>query len=391
VALVARKVFELDAPWLVIFALVTTGTGVAIRPYSPLVLGPAALSGLIGYAAMSWDSARLVIVALTAVAAAGAVLMLLPSTIRRLAVSLVIVFHFGGILTAVTSVPPQPWLSYLAWVYVYRPYLEFMYLNNAYHFYAPQPGPAAFIWFYVRYEDGSGQWVKIPRRQDHPLALEYQRRLSLTENVGINQTTQMSITEELLLARRLAGNIHGIPLHPGFPPYVQRREPNVYAKRLLEAYARFIARSTPHPLDGALKVSSVKIYCGIHDIPGAKNVAAGEDPDAPWQYYAYYRGEYDPEGKLLDPHDPFLYWLIPILRDDQSSSMASGSSGVFRASVGSAKRPKEEHPSDGMEVLEKHAKLRIDIPEDRDPAPLPEQPKATPSEKERVGAESSAR
>src|SRR5262249_51727018 len=30
---------------------------------------------------------------------------------------------------------PSPWLSTQIWTRIYRPYLEFLYLNNAYHFY----------------------------------------------------------------------------------------------------------------------------------------------------------------------------------------------------------------------------------------------------------------
>jgi hypothetical protein len=361
--------FEVEVPVVVMIALIATGAAVAVRPQSPLILGLAALSGLLAHGGMSWDSGRLLIMFLTVVAGLAAVLMLMPSVIRRVTVSLIIVFHFGGILTAVTSVPPQPWLSLLAWVYVYRPYLEFMYLNNAYHFYAPQPGPATFVWFYVRYEDGSGKWVKIPRREDHPLALEYQRRLSLTESV--NQLAQVPISEELLQARRMAGNINGIPMYPGTDPYLQRREPNIYSKRMLETYARYVARSTPHPTDPDKKVKSVKIYRGFHDIPGARSIASGDDPDAAFQYYPYYQGEFDPEGHLLNPRDPYLYWLIPILRGQSSGSMSSGSFGAFRAGVGSARRAPEDPDTDAMVLLEAHAKLKAAVPEDPEPAPLP--------------------
>jgi hypothetical protein len=41
----------------------------------------------------------------------------------------------------------------------------------------------------------------------------------------------------------------------------------------------------------------------------------GYDPREPYFYLPYYFGEYDPEGKLLDPNSPFLYWLVPILED----------------------------------------------------------------------------
>src|SRR5438105_2158625 len=77
----------------------------------------------------TWDSAALLFRIATVLAAVSAVVVLLPSVGRRIVVSLVILFHFGGILTAVTAVPPSPWLSTQIWNTVYRPYLYFMWLN----------------------------------------------------------------------------------------------------------------------------------------------------------------------------------------------------------------------------------------------------------------------
>src|SRR5262249_8288704 len=70
-----------------------------------------------------WDSAALLFRVGTVVAAVGAVVVLLPSVGRRIVISLVILFHFGGILTAVTSVSPAPWVVTQIWTRVYRPYL----------------------------------------------------------------------------------------------------------------------------------------------------------------------------------------------------------------------------------------------------------------------------
>ena len=67
-----------------------------------------------------------------------------------------------------------------------------MYLNNAYHFYAPEPGPASFLWFRMIFEDPEGRtyghWIKIPDLDEkgwhkNTLSLEYQRMLSVTENI----------------------------------------------------------------------------------------------------------------------------------------------------------------------------------------------------------------
>ena len=40
----------------------------------------------------------------------------------------------------------------------------------------------------------------------------------------------------------------------------------------------------------------------------------GQDPLDPITFVPTYMGEYDTEGRLLDPKDPFLFWHIPIVR-----------------------------------------------------------------------------
>ncbi len=103
-----------------------------------------------------WGSGRLLFGALFIVALLGVVLVLLPPIGRRLVLSLFVLYHFGGMAVAVTQVDPPnntgPWVSKQLWVHLYRPYLSFLYLTNAYHFYSPDPGPASLFWFAATYE-----------------------------------------------------------------------------------------------------------------------------------------------------------------------------------------------------------------------------------------------
>ena len=151
------------APALVFLGLLASGIAISIRPRSVLVLGLAAVSGVCGWCGlrwdpiaggMDWDSARMLVAVLTAIALLAAVLVVVPRVVRRIVISLLVIFHFGGIVTAVTNIPPNPWLSSIAWAYVYSPYLEFFLFSNAYHFYSPEPGPGTQIWFFVEFEDG---------------------------------------------------------------------------------------------------------------------------------------------------------------------------------------------------------------------------------------------
>lgn len=299
---------------LLVVGLLATGASIAIRPASLVVLGSAGGIGLLASLALQpWDSARLMMLFLSGVALAAALLLLLPVRVRRTLIGCVIVFHFLGILSAVFSVPPAPWLATNGWAYVFRPYLEFMYLNNAYHFYSPDPGPPNLLWFRLDYEDGSRRWYKMPNREDYPTSVNYQRRLSLTESTHHSTMTDPGS----MLRRQQLREAYAvkIPLHPFVPDALEFREPNVVTKRMIQDYARHIARAAPLP-PVPQKVVRVRVYRVIHDILEGRTLALGGDPLDRFLYRPYYLGEFDPDGRLLDPQDPMLYWLVPIIKKD---------------------------------------------------------------------------
>lgn len=350
---------------LLIFAgLLASGAAVAVRPRSAVILALAAFSGFLaccGLAPLSvlgqhllgrrmevqpWDSAQLLVSVLSAVAAFAAVVVLLPRMVQRSIVSLIIVLHFFGILTAVSSVPPTPAIMNWAWTYFYRPYLQFMYLNNAYHFYSPEPGPGVMIWFYTRYQDGSGEWYIIPNRSQNPLAQEYQRRLSLAESTN-QLLSPAPVSAECLESRRLAGQLDGIPLYPTMDLSMQHREPTPYSNEMVITYARFIAHLEARETGKAVR--SVKVYRVIHNLPQPKEIADGVDPTEKNFYYPYFQGEFTPEGKLMNPQDPYLYWLIPIVKTYDPAG--------FRAGKLRPARPDEEAHLKLLDLLEVHAEL----------------------------------
>jgi hypothetical protein len=286
-----------------------------------------------------WDSGQMFFGALAGVALAGSVLVLLPSLARRVVISLLLIFHFGGMCTAVTSVDPPngtaPWLSMQLWAYVYRPYLSFMYLSNAYHFYSPDPGPPTLLWFRVQYEDGTFRWIKVPDRDQSPIGLHYQRMLALTESTN-NPVLRLPLTEaekwqlrqqgrvidhdsweEILQRRRLGTTMRGHPypiqLVANMELNMQYREPQDLAKKLIASYARHVAANAPHTEDPSIKVKSVKVYRLTHTILSPAELAQGGSPDEEARFMPFFEGEFDPDGHLVDPRDPFLYWYLPIV------------------------------------------------------------------------------
>jgi len=63
-------------------------------------------------------------------------------------------------------------------------------------------------------------------------------------------------------------------------------------------------------------VRSIKVYLAQHRMLNQKQFSDWSvDPYAPWTYLPFFVGDYDPNGKLLDPLDPMLYWIVPIIRE----------------------------------------------------------------------------
>jgi len=295
-----------------------------------------------------WDSLRLFLAVLAAFAFLAAPLIAASSPIRRVAVSTLIVLHFAGILTAVISAPPGPWIVGQAEHWIFRPYLSFMYLSNAYRFYAPEPGPASQLWCRIEYEHGKdivSRWTKVPDMDDqgrhtYAMSLQYTRRLALTENVARNalappamvtnsrgettiapyilrrdQHSPTPVYSNRLGIKQAEPSSLKVPMHPETGLNYQQPTPD--GRVLLSSFARHLLHQPhPDPKFSDAKPVAVKIYRVQHQILPAAALALGADP-RDWVYYLpYYVGKYDDTGRLLDPEDPFLYWLLPMLRED---------------------------------------------------------------------------
>lgn len=330
-----------------------------------------------------WDAVQLFLGAAFLLLLSGTVVVLLPSLLRKVAISVWLVFHFAGMFVVFTSIDPPntqgPWLAKQLWTVVYRPYLSFFYLTNAYHFYSPDPGPPALLWFAIQYEDGSHSWLKLPSRDKSPIGMHYQRLLALPEHVfaGTNRLAYTEAERQLFERWYEADpRVHNFRVHedrvwddrlkdgelkPGvyrrrynasrkplkgqtafvYPvkgvpnglviPWVadmellvQYREPTDTSRRLIAAVSRRVLREAgPNP-EGS-KPRTVKAYRIVHNCLTPKELADGTDPYSKNKYMAWYLGEFDrgddendewPDHPL-DTKDPFLYWYLPIVLVDE--------------------------------------------------------------------------
>lgn len=262
------------------------------------------------------------------VALVGGFLLVIPEIGRRLVLVLVLCFHFGGILSAVLSVPPpggnSPWMVSQVWTYVYRPYLQFIYQNNAYHFYSPEPGPPSFLWFRLDYTDGSRRWYRIPDAETSPIPMHFQRMLSIGESSSQTVVREPGgyRTEEVL---QRMGQLLGLERLPrGTIAPLAWREPQPNAKHLMCSYMRHVMGRFPHP-DGNqdARVIEGHLWRVVHTIIQPGEIAYDRrDPTDRRFYVTVYQGEYDDKGILRDPNDPLLYWMMQAYDKQMIESLA---------------------------------------------------------------------
>jgi hypothetical protein len=300
----------------------------------------------------SWDTMRMALQVFTVVALVASALVLASVRVRRWTISVLIALHFAGIASASLSPAPSPWLVAQVWTRVFRPYLAFMYLNNADHFYAPEPGPPTYLWCRLIYQNDEGQqqgtWYKVPKidektgQQMHTVALEYQRHLAMVENIVHTDAISLydnagrpylffqyrdSATQHVAVVGRPTPKIV-VPYHPLISISQQYGRPADSARRLIASYVRHVAKvnaESPATLSG-YKLRYLKVYRVRHDIPNIDLYAKNDPPVAanhPGLYRPYYMGLFDTDGKLLDgtwrdgqlidQGDPLLYWMVPVL------------------------------------------------------------------------------
>lgn len=310
----------------------TAGQAFEERLETAGVLAVAAFAALLAFLGTdpAWGSMELVLVVMIVVALVAVVLVLLPKPIRMIAGGLLILVHFGAILTAATAIDPlnggAPWISRKLSV-VYYPYLQFMYLNNAYHFYSPDPGPPSVVWFHIKYQDGKVKWFKIPNRDEDAVQLHHTRLLSVTESTS-NFYQQLPWDANVLTAirasREQAGKDYNLPLDESIMPInAQYQEALPYSQKMIESYVRHVADTYPSLGDPANTVKSIKVYRFRQTIIDMKSMAEGADPQDKRLFIGYYEGEYDKDGALLRPDvvkdgkllrrtDPFRFWYMPI-------------------------------------------------------------------------------
>jgi hypothetical protein len=296
--------------------------------------------------AEEWDTIRLLFAVMALVALMAAPVAVAPQTVRRRFAGLLIVLHFGAIGTVALRNMSNPWIVQQLWTRIYRPYLDFMALNEGYGYFAPDPGPTHYLWFRLAYEDDQdkihGEWYKVPEFDDrgfpsYASSLTYERMRTLTTRtqdllptppdrvLALNKNGEVELRDAAYLAKRkkhapdqpdASEELLRIPFHPNVPLKNQYEAPARHVRQMLESYVRHVShRHRPEHPDW--KLLHVKVYRVVHITPPDTLYLHGADPTDPEFYRPYYLGQYTSAGELMEPEDPFLYWLMPVYRDNQ--------------------------------------------------------------------------
>lgn len=115
----------------------------------------------------------------------------------RWIVSLLLLWHVSAVVVGPAAVEPASGLMASIWEW-YRPYLDALYLNHGYHFFAPEPGPSHLIRYELVRTDGSTKTGFFPNKAEHRPRLLYHRHFMLSEH--LSQFAEPGSPPELLQA-----------------------------------------------------------------------------------------------------------------------------------------------------------------------------------------------
>ena len=102
--------------------------------------------------------------------------------VLRWAVNCWLIFHLLAVVIAPAAVAPTSALIQSTWG-LFGPYIDFMFLNHGYHFFAPEPTESTLLSFEAERADGTVARGRLPSREIVPRLL-YHRHFMLTEHLG---------------------------------------------------------------------------------------------------------------------------------------------------------------------------------------------------------------
>jgi hypothetical protein len=205
------------------------------------------------------------------------------SSIRWMA-SISAMLHFFGIFLAVVGssssmvFPPPPLVNSIYESPPAQTYVTGIFMNNAYRFYAPEPGPTTVVWCILKYDDDKSMWYELPRRSRFPTRAAYQRHLSVS--------------------MLLDNDSRSLQLPSNFPPALAQ---GPISELVLSSYIRHLGKTqAKHPLTGSA-LSRIGIYRVQHFTPTGDEIRHQQRHMTDLVYYQpWYMGTFDLHGRRSD-------------------------------------------------------------------------------------------
>ncbi|MEZ5942844.1 MAG: hypothetical protein R3C18_15735 [Planctomycetaceae bacterium] len=122
----------------------------------------------------------------------------------KIPVSLWVMYHVFAMFIGPASIPPASPTVQACWPAV-GPYLQLVYMNHGYHFFAPQPGPSTLVTYEATLSDGTTVSGQIPDLNRQVPRLYYHRHFMLTESIAGHDSGDPRIKPMLVraMARQL--------------------------------------------------------------------------------------------------------------------------------------------------------------------------------------------
>ncbi len=187
-----------------------------------------------------------------------------------------LVLHLVAIASVPLAMHPASPLSVGTWR-LFRPYLDSLYLNHGFHFFAPDPGPSHLIRFELDFADGQHSEGVFPNPHEQSPRLLYHRHFMLSEEANrlavddsraesLKALTQ-SFADHLLATHdaskvRLFLRRHFIPTPEQVSGGMSLDAPELYAERPLGEFERSEAETVepepPEPVPPAFETAGVE-------------------------------------------------------------------------------------------------------------------------------------
>lgn len=170
-------------------------------------------------------------------------------------VNLWLVIHVACVVIGPSAVEPCSEFQLACWR-IAAPYLQLLYLNHGYHFFAPEPAASTLVKYELAYADGRKETGQLPHRGIAPRLL-YHRHFMLTEFIGnlppeLRPVLAQGYARHLLLATgaqevTLTRVTHALPR----PEEIRRgrtlHEPESFSEELLGHFALADVQSIQPP------------------------------------------------------------------------------------------------------------------------------------------------